>query len=186
MATATAVPERHLAPSSSNGWVQIVGRIGIGSRGVIYLILAYLAFAIARHGNAPAQASSTGALEEVSHRSGGSALLVLLAIGLGSYAVWRLLNAALSREGTLKRLSSLAIAVIYFGLFARAIELAAGHSTGGGASANPEPFVAKALRWPEGKGIVGCGWGSTRHRRSRAGALGLSPPLFEEFGDGAP
>ncbi len=156
MATVTAVPERRLGPSSSrNGWVQIVGRIGIGSRGVIYLILAYLAFDIARHGNAPAQASSTGALEEVSHRSGGSALLVLLAIGLGSYAVWRLLNAALSREGILKRLSSLAIALIYFGLFARAIELAAGHSTGGGATANPEPFVAKVLRWPEGRGIVG-------------------------------
>ncbi len=134
-----------------------MGRIGIGSRGVIYLVLAYLAFDIARHGNAPAQANSTGALEEVGHRSGGSALLVLLSVGLGSYAIWRLINAALSQESILKRLASFAIAIIYFGLLARAIELAIGHPTSGGASANPEPLVVKVLRWPDGKEIVGVG-----------------------------
>ena len=84
-------------------------------------------------------------------------MVVVLADGLGSYAVWRLLDAAMSREGIWKRLGSLAIAVIYFGLLARAIELAAGHRTNGGASANPEPFVVKVLRWPAGKEIVGAG-----------------------------
>ena len=156
MYATTAAPEKHLAPSAQrHDWVQTIGRIGIGSRGVIYLVLAYLAFDIARHGNAPAQANSTGALEEVGHRSGGTALLVLLAVGLGSYAIWRLLNAVFSREGILKRLGFFAIAVIYFGLLVRAIELAAGHSTSGGASANPEPLVVKVLGWPGGKEIVG-------------------------------
>ena len=51
------------------GWH--VGRIGIASRGVIYLLLAYLAFDIARHGSAPAQTSSTGALQELEARTGG-------------------------------------------------------------------------------------------------------------------
>ncbi len=158
MSTATVATERTVARSTGgHGWLQTMGRIGIGSRGVIYLILAYLAFDIARHGNAPAQATSTGALEEVGHRSGGSALLTILAVGLASYAVWRLVNAVMSREGPLKRVGSLAIAVIYFGLLARAIELAAGHSTGGGASANPEPLVVKVLGWPAGKEIVGVG-----------------------------
>src|ERR1700731_1340436 len=114
MTTVTAAPERHLAPSTqARGWIRSMGRIGIGSRGVIYLILAYLAFDIARHGNAPAQANSTGALQEVRNRTSGSALVVVLAVGLGSYAVWRLLDAAMSREGIWKRLGSLAIAVIY-------------------------------------------------------------------------
>ena len=185
MAAVTAAPDRHLAPSTKgHDWLQTMGRIGIGSRGVIYLILAYLAFDIARHGKAPAQASSTGALEEVRNRSGGLALLVVLALGLGSYAIWRLLNAVLSKEGMVKRLGSLAIAVIYFGLLARAIELAAGHSTGGGVSANPEPFVGRVMGWPGGKEIVGvCGvalviagvglglW-SLLHRYSKSLAIG--------------
>jgi uncharacterized membrane protein YidH (DUF202 family) len=117
--------------------------------------LAYLAFDIARHGNAPAQTTSTGALEELGHRTGGSVLLILLAVGLGSYAVWRLFDAAASSEGAFKRLGSLAIAIIYFGLLARAVELAVGHKASGGASANPQPMVSKVLGWPGGKEIVG-------------------------------
>ena len=156
MTTATA--ERHLAVSTGqHNWVRAVGRIGIATRGVIYLVLAYLAFDIARHGNAPAQTTSTGALEELGHRTGGSALLVLLAVGLGSYAAWRLFDAAVSREGLLDRLGSVAIAIIYLGLLARAIELAAGHKASGGASANPQPLVTKVLGWPGGKEIVGVG-----------------------------
>ena len=57
----------------------------------------------------------------------------------------------------MKRLGSVAIAIIYFGLLARAIELAAGHKASGGASANPQPLVVKALGWPAGKEIVGAG-----------------------------
>jgi hypothetical protein len=158
MSTVTATAQRQLATSTrGHDWVRTVGRIGIGSRGLIYLILAYLAFDIARHGRAPAQANSTGALEEVGHRSGGSTLLVLLALGFGSYATWRLFNATLSREGILTRLGSVAIAIIYFGLLARAIELATGHKTSGGASANPQPLVVKAFGWPAGNEIVGTG-----------------------------
>lgn len=156
MSTTAIATQRRLASSTREpGWVQTIGRIGIGSRGVIYLILAYLSFDIARHGSAPTQANSTGALEEVGHHIGGPPLLIVLAVGLGFYAIWRLFNAATSREGALKRIGSLAIAIIYFGLFARAIELAAGHSTSGGASANPEPVVVRVLGWPAGKEIVG-------------------------------
>jgi len=139
------------------GWVQRMGRIGIGTRGVTDLVLAYLAFDIARHGNAPTQATSTGALEEVGHRSGGSVFLTLLAVGLGSYAIWRLRLAVISREGTLRRLGSLVIAVIYVGLFARALELAAGRSTNGGAATNPGPLVVKVMGWPAGRQIVQLG-----------------------------
>ncbi len=158
MATMTPTADRHPAMATRTaGWVRTVGRAGLSARGVIYLILAYLALDIARHGSAPAQADSTGALEEVGHRTGGSALLVLLAVGLGAYAIWRIFNAAVSREGMLKRLGSVAIAVIYFGLLVRAVELATGHQASGGASANPQPLVAKVMGWHGGQGIVGAG-----------------------------
>ena len=144
-------PQESLEPKQApHGWVQVVGRIGIASRGVIYLLLAYLAFDIARHGSAPAQASSTGALEELEARTGGKLLLVVLAVGLGCYALWRLLDAATGGRGVLKRTSSLAVGIIYGILCIRATELVAGHSTSGGASSNPEPWVAKVMSWSGG------------------------------------
>ena len=45
-------------------WVHAIARVGIASRGIIYLLSAYLAFDIARHGSAPTETSSTGALQE--------------------------------------------------------------------------------------------------------------------------
>jgi hypothetical protein len=155
--TASASGALERANTQTHGWIKKIGRIGISARGVIYLILAYLAFDIARHGNAPTQATSTGALEELGHRSGGPALLLLLAVGLGAYAIWRLFDAATNKDGAIKRLASLAIAVIYFGLLAKSIELAMGHKANGGASSNPQPLVAKVLGWPAGRVIVGVG-----------------------------
>ena len=95
----TAPPRTDGIPrQGESGRLRTVGRIGIASRGVIYLLLAYLAFDIARHGSAPTQTSSTGALQELEARTGGKLLLVVLAIGLGCYAAWRLFDAVTGRE----------------------------------------------------------------------------------------
>jgi hypothetical protein len=67
--TADTRSKRFVAKHDARGWVRTVGRIGIASRGVIYLLLAYLAFDIARHGSAPTQTSSTGALQELEART---------------------------------------------------------------------------------------------------------------------
>ncbi len=152
MTTAVAATgPRHLAADrAKSDWIRTAGRVGIASRGAIYLILAYLAFDIARHGNAPAQTSTTGALQELAARTGGSLLLVVLATGLACYGVWRLFNAITGPSGTIRRLSSCAVGVIYAGLCVRAAELVVGHPTGGGASSNPEPWIAKIMRWSGG------------------------------------
>ena len=130
--------------------MRTLGRIGIASRGVIYLLLAYLAFDIARHGSAPAQTSSTGALQELEARTGGKLLLFVLALGLGCYAGWRLFDAVAGRSGVIKRVSSLSVAIIYGILCVRAAVLLDGHSASGGASSNPEPWVATIMRWSGG------------------------------------
>jgi hypothetical protein len=133
----------------------LAARLGIGARGVIYVVFAYLAFDVARHGSAPAQADSTGALAEVGRRAGGTPILVVLAVGLACYAGWRLFDGLSGGHAVLRRLGSIAIAVIYIGLLVRALELAAGHPTSGGASANPTPDVSRVLRWNHGAEIVG-------------------------------
>lgn len=148
--TADTRSERFVPKHEARGWVCTVGRIGIAARGVIYLLLAYLAFDIARHGSAPTQTSSTGALQELESRTGGKLLLVVLAIGLGCYAVWRLFDVVTGTNGAVRRLSSLAVGIIYGVLCIRAAELVAGHSASGGASSNPEPWVARIMGWPGG------------------------------------
>ncbi len=148
--TAETRSEQFVAKHEARGWVRTAGRIGIASRGVIYLLLGYLAFEIARHGSAPTQTSSSGALQEVEARTGGKLLLVVLAIGLGCYAAWRLFDVVTGANGGMRRVASLAVGIIYGVLSVRAVELLAGHSTSGGASSNPEPWVATIIGWPGG------------------------------------
>ena len=145
-------PTEIVGPHDERGWVRTVGRIGIASRGVIYLLLAYLALDVARHGSAPAQTSSTGALQELEARTGGKLLLVILAFGLACYAASRLFDAVTgpSGRGAMRRISSLAVGIIYAVLCVRAVQLVAGLPTSGGASSNPEPWVAKIMGWSGG------------------------------------
>jgi len=149
-ALTTDRPAHRVEGQAAPAWVVKAGRVGIVSRGIIYLLLAYLSFDIARHGRAPSQTSSTGALQELEARTGGKFLLVLLAVGLGCYAGWRLFNAAAGASGASKRLSSLVVGLIYAGLCVQAVKLVADHPMSSGASGNPEPWIAKALRWSGG------------------------------------
>ncbi len=195
---------RIVSPHDEHASARTVGRIGIASRGVIYLLLAYLALDIARHGSAPTQTSSTGALQELEARTGGKLLLVLLAAGLACYTAWRLFDAVTgqSGRGAIRRISSLAVGIIYGALCVRAVELVADHSTGGGASSNPQPWVARVMGWPGGTvaievagavlvgaGIILGAWGFL-HRYDKDLALErLSPPwrtavkIFGGFGN---
>jgi hypothetical protein len=145
----------------SRAWIKSVARVGIGARGVIYLLLAYLAFDIAFHGSSPAQTDAEGAFQEVVRQPAGPLLLSVLAAGTGAYGLWRLVQSITGQPssddntGATKRLGWLAIAILYGGLCVRAIELVSGASTTQGATSNPGPFVARALAWPAGPELVG-------------------------------
>jgi uncharacterized membrane protein YidH (DUF202 family) len=153
-APATRTYEIGAAHPNTPSWLSAVGRIGIVSRGVVYMILAYLALDVAMHGSAPTQTTSTGALRELEARTGGKPLLVALTIGLACYALWRFFNAATTRDGALKRLSSLVVGIVYAGLCTRAVNLVVGGKVGGGVSSNPAPWVATVMRWKVGTLVV--------------------------------
>jgi len=74
------------------------GRAGLVARGVIYLVVAVLAARIAAGAADDDRADQRGALAEVAEHSFGSALLVLLAVGFGCYAVWRAVRAVTGEE----------------------------------------------------------------------------------------
>ena len=96
-------PETHSplrgARSAGNTFVQsrpfeILARAGFVARGLIYGIIGVLAFdlAIGRGGKITNQ---QGAMRTLEHQPFGHLLLVLLAVGLAGYSLWRLLRAIL-------------------------------------------------------------------------------------------
>jgi Domain of Unknown Function (DUF1206) len=160
--------------SRTKPWFQRLGRAGLATRAAIYCLLAYFAADISLRHRSPAQASGSGALQEVRKQPAGRIILAFLVIGLAGYALWRVAQ-ALSRDAQwgrgrgekettiLKRAGYLCAAGVYFFLCARAAALAVSSSSAGsssGATSHPQPFVGTVLRWPAGPlwvGLVGGG-----------------------------
>ena len=94
----------------------VLARTGLTARGVIYLLIGWVAIEVAvehsRH-----EADQSGALNLLARQSFGLILLWLLAIGFAAYALWRLSEAAFGvtgdKPGAGPRLKSLARAVVY-------------------------------------------------------------------------
>lgn len=145
--------------------IRLAAHAGLAARGILYLILGVLAFDVALHGSSPAPTDAQGALQEVARQSAGPVLLVAVAVGLGAYALWRLMQVVSGRgsgprdTGVLRRLGWLGIAVVYGGLCAEAVQLAGGSSSTSSSSrsaaSNPEPWAAHVLRWPGGPELLG-------------------------------
>lgn len=135
--------------------VEVLARLGVASRGLVWLVLASLAFTLVRGGQA--QADQTGALEQLSSTPLGGSLLVVLAVGFGGYAGWLLLEAAVGHLGDdarlLRRLESLGKGLVYVAL---------GVSTGtfllrgsGGSGDQTASRTAELMSYPGGRTAVG-------------------------------
>ena len=110
------------ANSRPMGWL---ARVGLTARGVVYLVMGWLAILVAM--GARAQVDQRGALAEVLGRPAGTALVWLMAIGFAAYALWRLSEAAFGvtgeGPGAGPRLKSLARGIAYALLAFSAVSL---------------------------------------------------------------
>jgi hypothetical protein len=136
-----------------------LARAGFVARGVIYLIIGVLAVKLAV-GAGGDTASQKGALETIARQPFGEVLLILVAIGLGGYAVWRLAHAVLghgpeSSDSALERVAAAASGLVYAGLCAVAVEILEG--SGGGGSENAPKAAGGVLGWPGGTWLVALG-----------------------------
>ena len=130
-------------------------RFGIAARGVVYVVIGFLAIKLAL-GDGGKAADQQGALKTIAHQPLGKVLLVLMAVGLLGYASWRLLRAALGgsqgQDDLKDRVDGIASGISYAILFLGAVKILAGS---GGGGANPDQAAGGVLGWPAGPWLVG-------------------------------
>jgi hypothetical protein len=156
MSSATlAVKGRRAAQSP---WVERLARLGLVAKGVIYAVVAILAVKVALGGREESP-DRHGALKAIAEQPFGKWLLILLAVGLAGYALWRLTQAILDRDhegdgakGLAKRGGSLAKAIWYGALCAFTVSTLVGHESGG--SGNEQQTTAGVFDWPAGRYLV--------------------------------
>jgi hypothetical protein len=138
---------------------EVLSRAGFVARGLIYGIIGLLALQVASSDTGKLT-DQQGAVKTVANQPFGELLLVLLAVGLGGYAIWRLFRAALGRgpedsDGTLERIGGLGSGLAYAGLCLVAIKLLTGSSAAEGPSSRPDQTTAGVFGWPAGRWLVG-------------------------------
>lgn len=137
---------------------EVLSRAGFVARGLIYAIIGILAFKLAL-GHGGKVTNQQGAMHTVAHQPFGNVLLTLLAIGLGGYALWRFVRAAIGHgpEGSdsgFDRVAAAGSGLAYAAMFVLAIEILIG-SGGSSSSTSPKQAAAGVLGWPAGTWIVG-------------------------------
>jgi hypothetical protein len=154
--------ERWLARATGgfvgSAWFDRIARLGYASKGAVFGIVGGLA--IARGiGRARDAEDTTGAVEALRDLPLHELLLVLLALGLAGYALWRVAQALLDAEdegfgwrGLTKRSVYLGIGgfYAYLAFFAVSVIFGARNDDDG-----IRDFTATVLAWPGGQVLVG-------------------------------
>jgi len=150
--------------AAQSAWMARLGRFGLASRGVLYIVLAYLAVRVA-FGRGNQQTDRQGALHAIAREPFGKVLLVVLALGFAGYAAWQLTEAALggsARTGSdkpAKRVVALIKGLSYGFLCFTTAALAAGSSSSkssaGSGNQQEVDWTAKAMRHSSGRLLVG-------------------------------
>src|SRR5690242_15589490 len=137
---------------------EALARAGFVARGVIYGVIGILAVKLAI-GSGGKTTNQSGALKTIAGQPFGKVLLILMAIGLAGYSLWRLTRALLGHgpedtDSGFDRLAALGSGVAYALICAIAVEILLG-SGASSSSGSPKKPAAGVLGWPAGTWIVG-------------------------------
>jgi hypothetical protein len=155
MSSGSIAAKTHRAGKSP--WVERLGRVGLVAQGALYVVVGILAIKVALGGREESP-DKHGALRTIAEQPFGKALLILLALGLGAYALWQLALAILDREnkgedlkGIAKRGAALARAAWYGVLCWLTVSTLVGN---GGGSDNEQQKTAGVFHYPAGRYLV--------------------------------
>lgn len=144
--------------AASSRYVEILARTGLAARGVLYVIIGWLAIQVA-FGDTGRQADRTGALRAIASKPFGAAVLWLLVVGFIGMTLWGLSEAAIGGPGTdgrkvSTRLAALARAIFYGVAAFSIMKYALGLGAPASGDKQSRDLTAKAMSQPGGKIIV--------------------------------
>jgi len=158
MAQTTRATLEQAARAASRPWVEPLARFGYAARGMVYAFIGVLAVQAAFFGHGKTTGPQ-GAIQAIAEKS--RLLLVLTAIGLAGYALWRFVQGFLDPErkgtdakGLVLRGAMVASGVVYTGLTWLAIRLIAQGSGAAAGSGGQQSATAKLLSLPFGRVLV--------------------------------
>jgi len=132
----------------------LLTRIGFAARGLLYLVVGYLALKLGRAEDAG------GALDWLGGKTGGMALGAM-AFGFAAYGLWRVADAIFDTQskgnelkGMIGRLAGALSGFIHLGLAYSAVKLALGGGSGSNSSDNAESGAATAMSLPGGEALL--------------------------------
>jgi uncharacterized protein DUF1206 len=133
---------------------ELLARAGFAARGLIYVIIGILALKLAL-GSGGETTDQAGALHTIARQPFGKVLLVLVAIALGGYSLWRFLHALLGHgpeksDSTFERVAAAGSGVAYAAICVLAVQVLQGSTT----SNHAPKATAGVLGWPGGTWIV--------------------------------
>lgn len=131
-----------------------LARLGIAARGFVYAIVGVLALQVAL-GEGGKTVTQAGALKTIAQGGFGKVLLVLLALGLAGYALWRLSSvwSGQGAEDAKDRIGALVSGVAYGTLCVTAVRLVVGAGASGKSGA--KQTTGGVFDWPAGRVLVG-------------------------------
>jgi hypothetical protein len=135
-------------------WIEKLARFGFAAKGVVYGVVGILAV-MAAFGTGGKTTDTNGALQTIAAQPFGQFLLLLVAVGLVGYVLWRLVQAARNPEnkGIASRIGSVISAVIYGSLAVNAAALAIG-SSARNSDNSEQDWTVFLLQQPFGQWLV--------------------------------
>ena len=158
-------PLRHL--STQHPTVVKVGRVGWCAKGVVYAVAGILVLSVAARASGwsdppvsgQQEASPTGAIKTVASTSGGTFLLLLLALGMMLYAGWRLVSAFLpggtDAEAIVHRVGYVVSAIAYIAFAVSAVALARDSSVDPDGNRKVTDISASVMSHTAGRLVIG-------------------------------
>lgn len=151
-----AKQQMHRAAHSD--WVDRLARAGLAARGLVYLVIAWIALQIA-FGGSGKQADRQGAIHTLASNGLGKVLVAIAGVGFAGYAIWRLVQAftGFDEDGAKewgKRGAALFRAGLYGWFAVSTFLILAGASSGGSSNQTSRTWSARLMREPLGRWIV--------------------------------